>query len=83
MNDSDDTTSLGDFLVQLAQEGERLQSFLRNPERAMADAGLSYDDRDLVLGGNVDEIYRRIAEQLEGATAVLIVYFPNWPIVHW
>jgi hypothetical protein len=83
MNDSDDTISLGDYLVRIAADSDELGYFLRNPERAMANAGVIEDDRDIVLRGNLEAISRTVVQQLGGTTVALIVYFPNWPIVHW
>jgi adenylate kinase family enzyme len=75
-------TSLGDYLVKLGQDGEALERFLKNPERAMREAGLSEKDRDLVLSGNVDEIHEIVKKHLAGDRIAYIVHPGNWPIVH-
>jgi hypothetical protein len=82
MND-EMSTSLGEFLVGLGENFDTLQAFLENPERTMAEAGLSAEDRDLVLKGDVEQLQRTIQEQLGDSPIAFIVYPHNWPIVHW
>jgi adenylate kinase family enzyme len=82
MNEGEGTTALGEYLLQLGEDTDRLKEFLKNPERAMRDAGVSLSDRDLVLRGEVEEIQRTVREQLAGERVAYIVYPGNWPIVH-
>lgn len=81
MQEGEGTTPLGEYLLRLGEDTERLKEFLRNPERAMRDAGVSLSDRDLVLRGEVDEIQRTVREQLAGEKVAYIVHPGNWPIV--
>jgi hypothetical protein len=82
MEEGGGTTSLGEYLVRLGEDLESLKEFLRNPERAMREAGVSLSDRDLVLSGEVEEIHKTVREQLGGERVAYIVHGGNWPIVH-
>jgi adenylate kinase family enzyme len=73
---------LGEYLVRLGEDPGALEQFFRNPERAMREAGLSEEDRDLVLSGNVDEIHEVVRKHLSGSPVAYIVHPGNWPIVH-
>jgi hypothetical protein len=79
-----DTTSLGDYLVLLGEDREALEAYIKNPERAMREAGVSETDRDVILSGNVEEIKKAVQERL-GESAALIVYVPivHPPIVYY
>ena len=76
-----DTTRLGDYLVKLGQDREELAKFLKNPERAMSDAGVPSDQRDAIIQGDVAQVQQLVKAQLQGATVAFIVHW-NWPIVH-
>lgn len=80
--EGEETTSLGEYLVRLGEDPERLKEFVQNPERAMRDAGVSLSDRDLVLRGEIDEIQKTIKEQLAGERVAYIIHPGNWPIIH-
>jgi adenylate kinase family enzyme len=75
------TKPLGEYLVELAENPERLEKHIRNPERAMQEAGVGRNDRDLVLSGDVARIREAILEQLgEDSPVAMIIYTGNWPI---
>jgi adenylate kinase family enzyme len=85
MND-EGKTNLGTYLIRLGEDPDELKEFLRNPERAMRDAGVSLSDRDLVLCGDVEEIQKSVREELADGTIAYIVHPGNWPIfwpIHW
>jgi adenylate kinase family enzyme len=73
------TTTLGEYLIRLGEEPEELEKFLANRERAMRKAGLSREDRDRILEGNVFEIHEIVRQQFEDARVALIVHPLNWP----
>ncbi len=78
------TMTLGEFLDWLT-ESRNLKKFLRNPERAMTQQGLSDDDKNLVLSGDAEAF--RDTLRAEGRddlaeSALYIVHPGNPPIVH-
>jgi hypothetical protein len=76
-----DTTLLGDYLVKLGRDHDELVKFLKNPERAMSEAGVPSDQRDAIIQGDVAQVQQLVKAQLQGATVAFIVHW-NWPIVH-
>jgi hypothetical protein len=63
-------SQLLDFLRALSDAEELLRRFWTNPERTMAEEGLTDEERDLILNGDLTEIRKRI--EAEG-TEVLFV----------
>ena len=76
-----ETTLLGDYLVKLGRDRDELAKFLKNPERAMSEAGVPSDQRDAIIQGDVAQVQQLVKAQLQGATVAFIVHW-NWPIVH-
>jgi hypothetical protein len=79
---SPEGTTIGEYLIRLAEEPEELERFLQNRERAMRKAGLSKEDRDRILAGNVFELHEIVRAQFEDARVAFIVHPCNFPIVH-
>jgi hypothetical protein len=76
-----DDMNLGDYLVKLGRDREELANFLKNPERAMSEAGVPSDQRDAIIQGDVEQVQQLVKTQREDATVAFIVHW-NWPIVH-
>lgn len=75
--------SLGEYLVRLAREPRLAKEFRENPERAMAAAGISEPDRDLLLSGSAEAVRQAILQDLgEGNVELIVWTWPiTWPIV--
>jgi predicted dinucleotide-binding enzyme len=75
---------VGEYLQELARKPRLARAFRENPERAMAAAGVSEKDRDLVLSGSVAEIRRLLHQQLgvDPGDVGFIVWTIVWPIVY-
>ncbi len=79
MNEEEGSISIGQYVVQVSQDPERARAFRENPERAMSAAGLSEEDRDLILSGNTERVRRAIYEEFgEDAKVTFMVW--TWPI---
>ncbi len=80
----EDTMTLGEFLDWLT-DANHLKKFLKNPERAMTQQGLSEEDRNLVLSGHAQAFRTKLDEEgrRDLAESVLYIVHPgNPPIVH-
>lgn len=51
------------FMVRLATDPERLAAFIDDADAAMADAGLSAEERELVRSGDQDRLYEALADR--------------------
>lgn len=51
------------FMVRLASDPERLSAFIADPERAMNEAGLSDEERQLVRSGDQNRLYAALASR--------------------
>jgi len=67
----DGRSNLFRFLVELSDSLELLTSFWSNPERTMAEAGLTEEERDLILSGDLIELRKRL--ETEGAEGVVLI----------
>jgi hypothetical protein len=74
------TTQLGEYLVTLGEDQDELTKFLKNPERAMRNAGVPAEQRDVILRGDIQEVQLLLREQLGDAPMAFIVHV-NWPII--
>lgn len=80
----DRTTSLGEYLIKLGEDPDELKEFLKNPERAMRDAGVPVAERDVIIRGDIEQVHEIVREQLgDSGTPVAFIVHWNWPIVHW
>jgi hypothetical protein len=77
--ESEGGRTLGAYLVQLAQDPALAKAFRENPERAMVEAGLSEEDRDLILSGSALALRTAIREELGDETKVQMMAY-SWPI---
>jgi hypothetical protein len=76
------TIQLGEYLVRLGEDRDELTNFLKNPERAMRNAGVPAEERDVIMRGDIQEVQQLVREQLGDAPMAFIVHV-NWPfIVH-
>ena len=78
------TMKLGEFLDWLT-DSQNLKKFLKNPERAMTQQGLSDEDKNRVLGGDAEAFRDQLREEGRDdlAESVLYIVHPgNPPIVH-
>jgi hypothetical protein len=62
------------FLQELSDAQELLTKFWSNPERTMAEAGLTDEERDLILRGDLISLRERL--ESEGAEGVVLVPRP-------
>jgi hypothetical protein len=63
--------SLRNFFASLATDQNRLDAYKENPDSVMKDAGVSDDDRALVLSGDLSAITAKV--ESEPGTEMLIV----------
>ena len=56
-------TTLTTFMVGLAIESEKFGEFLTDPEAAAEKAGLSKEDRAVLLSGDQNRIYAAVERQ--------------------
>jgi hypothetical protein len=82
MNDDNKKKTLKEFLVELSNAEDLLRSFWSNPERTMDSAGLTPEERDLVLRGDLRGIREYLEEQGEGGDVVFVPPVHIHP-VHW
>jgi adenylate kinase family enzyme len=78
------TMTLGEFLDWLS-DPHHLKKFLKNPERTMAQQGVSEEDRNHVLNGDAEAFRNELREEgrRDLADSVLYIVHPgNPPIVH-
>jgi hypothetical protein len=82
MNGEEGSVTLGRFLTSLADDPQLVEQYYENPERAMRDAGLSREDRDLILKGETEQILKAVQEEFGAAPVAYIIHPKNWPIIH-
>ena len=58
--------TLGDYLVKLGRDREELATFLKNPERAMSEAGVPSDQRDAIIQGDVEQVQQLVRDPTPG-----------------
>jgi len=58
---------LRSFMVRLAVDPERLSAFIDDPDRAMADWGLSLEERELVRSGDQDRLFEALSRSARPA----------------
>jgi hypothetical protein len=81
--ESEGGRTLGAYLVRLAQDPALAKAFSDNPERAMAEAGLTEAERDLILSGSAQALRNAVVEEL-GEAKIQMMVWPHpivWPIV--
>jgi len=81
---SEEGTSLATYLQRLARDPALAKEFRENPERAMANAGLSESERDLILSGSAVALREAIFEELGEDKKVQMMAWQwamVWPIV--
>jgi hypothetical protein len=64
-------SNLTDFLLQLSDAQDLLASFWRDPEDAMEKAGLTKEERELVLSGDLRALRERLQQLEVGADVIL------------
>jgi hypothetical protein len=67
-------TTIGRYLTKLAKDPKLLAEYQQDPARAMAEAGLSQADRDLILSNDLEAIRQGIEKEFKNATIALIVH---------
>jgi hypothetical protein len=77
---SEGGSSLGAYLVQISQDPALARKFRENPERAMAEAGLTEEERDLILSGSANAVRDAIAEELGDSSVHVQMMAFHWPI---
>jgi hypothetical protein len=77
--ESEGGSSLGAYLQRLAEDPALAKAFRENPERAMVEAGVSQEDRDLILSGSAVALRNAIREELGDDKKVQMMAY-SWPI---
>ena len=62
---------LREFAEKLATDADLLDKFRTDKAGTMTDHGLSEDDQQLVLDGNVEELKKRVGEDLVSVKPIL------------
>ncbi|HSM57358.1 MAG TPA: IniB N-terminal domain-containing protein [Candidatus Sulfomarinibacteraceae bacterium] len=68
------STSLTDFLLDLAQDPQKAEAFKENPKEMMAEAGLSDEDQELLLSGDPQAIKEAIDTDKTAGEFVTVVF---------
>lgn len=64
------------FLVQLAEDDDLLRTWLRHPRSALEGQGLSPGEEDLLVGGDVRELQKKVQDENAGreAQAFMLIF---------
>lgn len=68
------STSLTDFLLDLAQDPKKADAFREDPRKVMAEAGLSKEDQELLRRGDPQAIKEAIDTEKTGGEYLTIVF---------
>lgn len=66
--------NLTDFLIELASDPQKAAEFKQDPQKVMADAGLSQADQNLILQGDPQAIRNAVDEEQIGDQIVIIMF---------
>lgn len=68
------SAALTDFLLELAQDPEKAEAFKKDPDKVMAEAGLSEEDQKLLRSGDPQAIREAIDEERLGDSYVTVIF---------
>ena len=72
---------LGEFLIDISEDPDKVTALKERPHEVMEEAGLSQEDKDLLLGGDPAALQGAVRGALEGssrsgmAAIVLVLIF--------
>jgi hypothetical protein len=65
---------IGEFLSELADDPDKLQAYLENPEQVMQEAGLTEEQRETLLSNDLNRIKGAIREEYGKAEVLLFIW---------
>jgi hypothetical protein len=65
---------IGEFLSELADDPDKLQAYLENPEQVMQEAGLTEEQRETLLSNDLNRIKDAIREEYGKAEVLLFIW---------
>ncbi len=68
------SAALTDFLLELVQNPEKAEAFRKDPNKVMAEAGLSEEDQKLLRSGDPQAIRAAIDKDRLGDSYITIIY---------
>ena len=63
-------TNLTNFLFSLSDNPQQLQAFKQNPKAVMTTAGLTQDEQNLILNGDVPAVHQHLLADPDLKTAM-------------
>jgi hypothetical protein len=70
-----DGASVGEFLIRLGEDPDLLPRFKKDPYGVMEEAGLSDEQQELIMSGDVRRIQAQLGQEFPDAKVILL---PAW-----
>jgi hypothetical protein len=65
---------IGEFLSELADDPDKLQAYLENPEQVMQEAGLTQEQRETLLSNDLNRVKQAIREEYGKAEVLMFIW---------
>jgi hypothetical protein len=66
---------IGEFLLELSKENDRIAAYLQDPIKELEDSGLTDEQKEILLSNDLERIRSAVREEYERVQVVIMPMF--------